>query len=1083
MNLSAVIKTLALLIGLAPVGAQTVLHHDSINVEPGQATFHLSRFPVLDSTFCLTNEGMLIDSYQLDPLSGTVTLPQPPSRRSTYQAVYQILPLPLVVEMDFPPLESFTAGHQPTPRLTPAPLLRPEEHLSSSGSAFRTLELSPAGGTDLSGGLNMQLQGRLGHGIQVHGLLSDQSFNLQPQGNTRTLDETDRLYLQVTHPQVEVVGGDIEVKHNSGKFLDINRKLIGIKNNFKLSGWEGSVLYGSLKGHYRRLKFKGLEGNQGPYLLTSQDGNREVVIVAGTETVWVDGRRLERGSNYDYVIDYSGAEITFTPRILIHGDTDIYVEYQYADFQYNRSLVGTSLARVAGNRSRVELSWIRESDQSSPGSLGDTQARLLTRTGDGEATLASAALDSSGDYVILEGVYRHDPGRTYPAESRYQVSFSPDLEGDYVRRVSSRGALYYEYRAPGDHPAGLARFSPSRRIVKPVRQDLLQLAGQWSPGEYLEAQAEVAFSDLDRNRLSSRDDHDNLGRAFHLRLGGQEIHLPGGVLWSYRIINWGRERTFQALQRHREVDFERRWNLPSDVSGGEWLRSLGTTFSLLELGHTSLTWSQYYQGQTRNRLEGDLRAQTTYIPELEASLNWVAGESNFYQSAAYAALLPGRFHPFLAYAGEADPGRSKYDHFSTGFKWATETASTSLGIGKRLDWAELDTSRAGLEAASSGYFGQFDHNWRGGRGWSHELVLRKRIVSAVPQGDEVDFDLVHLQLIYRNPAHPLRWDLKARLEESLVETRATVYDSVGTGRGSFRYDGQFNEYIADRDGAYLAYSILTGNRQPATRFSVLQRLEVDLSAWRRLTALAWRTELRADFQGRNFSLPALAHSGLETSEVSQARWMIRSELDYHPVRTRRRVRQWLLLRRDLNGLDPRGGDLRREREAGLEWREPLGPGLAGIMTLNLARVGVRSAFSPRRDRRSAGYWLEGGLKWTPERAWQVDLILVGARDRGQHSGGNFRAGARGVRFQVLRFIGTRGRIQVQLEKDFVRTSPGGRLPPENLKGLAPGTTLKAQLQGQIILGNNLTLNLNGHYISDQRRAQLAALRGELRAHF
>ena len=55
--------------------------------------------------------------------------------------------------------------------------------------------------------------------------------------------------------------------------------------------------------------------------MVGKDGGRNIAILSGTEKVWLNGQRLERGENYDYTIDYSSSEIYFTPKRLIDFDT------------------------------------------------------------------------------------------------------------------------------------------------------------------------------------------------------------------------------------------------------------------------------------------------------------------------------------------------------------------------------------------------------------------------------------------------------------------------------------------------------------------------------------------------------------------------------------------------------------------------------------------------------------------------------------------------------------------------------------------------------------------------------------------
>ena len=70
-----------------------------------------------------------------------------------------------------------------------------------------------------------------------------------------------------------------------------------------------------------------------------------------------------RGKNYDYTIDYSLSEIYFTSRKLIDFDTDIFIEYQYSDFQYQKGLRGITLRNNIGNSSYLSLGFFDEFDQ------------------------------------------------------------------------------------------------------------------------------------------------------------------------------------------------------------------------------------------------------------------------------------------------------------------------------------------------------------------------------------------------------------------------------------------------------------------------------------------------------------------------------------------------------------------------------------------------------------------------------------------------------------------------------------------------------------------------------------------------
>src|SRR5690606_13162357 len=91
-----------------------------------------------------------------------------------------------------------------------------------------------------------------------------------------------------------------------------------------------------VRGQYARSAFTGQEGNQGPYKLRGQNGELYVLVVSGSERVFVNGILLERGENNDYIIDYNAGEITFTSTFPITSEMRINIEYQYSDRNYTR---------------------------------------------------------------------------------------------------------------------------------------------------------------------------------------------------------------------------------------------------------------------------------------------------------------------------------------------------------------------------------------------------------------------------------------------------------------------------------------------------------------------------------------------------------------------------------------------------------------------------------------------------------------------------------------------------------------------------------------------------------------------------
>ena len=89
------------------------------------------------------------------------------------------------------------------------------------------------------------------------------------------------------------------------------------------------------KGKYKRTDITPQNGNQGPYKLVGQNGELYVLVVSGSESVFINGNKLERGIDKDYVINYNAGEIIFNSTLPIMSDMRVQVEYQVREKNYN----------------------------------------------------------------------------------------------------------------------------------------------------------------------------------------------------------------------------------------------------------------------------------------------------------------------------------------------------------------------------------------------------------------------------------------------------------------------------------------------------------------------------------------------------------------------------------------------------------------------------------------------------------------------------------------------------------------------------------------------------------------------------
>ncbi len=1077
---------------------QSILTVDTVLVEARQYQIILNPF-IVDSSFFLFHKGKLVEDYQLNTITGKLELNEIKSNPRLYHASYRYFIKPLPVQIgplfeSLPLLDSLIVINSDSIQSTQAEIQYDFQdelsNMATTGTVYRNLTLSPFGGSDFSGGLQLQLQGKLSDKITVSGVLSDQSLPIQPEGTTQVLDEIDKVYLHISHPVFQIMAGDIDYELNSGKYLNVSRKLEGLKNTFKFEKWSGQSTLAGTKGRYHKLSFKGTDGSQGPYSLTSENGNKDIIVLAGTEKVHLNDELLKRGENYDYIIDYSIGEVTFTPRRLIDFDSDIYIEYQYSDFQYNRNVLSASVYRELGEWGKLGIAWFKEKDQLQ---IDETLAAglkdSLLKAGDQDAIISGAVKDEEGDYLLTEGIYVYSPNTMIDDENRYKVSFHNDNEnGEYARRISADGHLYFEFINIENRSEVVELYSPFRRWSNPVNHEVFQLAGNAKLSKNTIAAWDLSLSNLDKNTFSMINDDDNTGLAHNISITGKEIAVFKNAQLGYTITNWRRSKRFRELSRERNALFNRDWNIKSENIGKESLFSSGFNLNIDKYFNSKFDWSQYNSvlGK-RNRLTGQISGNTKFIPKFDSYINRIQTEkSYYYQLNIYGMLLPGNFHPIVSYKGEYEKRNHKFDIGKFGFLYSDNNKNIEASLTRRIDYIVNDRDSTEMDIIQEGLFGELDINGKFANGWSGKIVFKKRISDNLIKKEKLNYAIGLANLRFNNKTNPFRWELHSKLEETYTESRAVVYDSIGVGLGSYRYDEEFNEYISDPNGAYISHTILTGERELITHFIASQRLFINFAKmpFNRLKNIDIRSDLRTEFKGKTFAINKITEPDLLDDEIARSKIYLRNEIDYNPQGTIRRIRNWVIYSQDLLGADPRGNDLRIQKEYGVEWREPIKKQFHSVLKIKAHKIDNSSGFSNLRNRNVNGWWTEEEIKWSIERKWQFSVSALGGKDSGMHNQELFSAYAYGLKIESQRFISSTSNIKLRTELfNSVETSNNSVIPPEALNGLPLGQSISINIQGQVLFGKNLSLNVNANYIDNLRYNNFITLSGELRAYF
>ncbi|MBU6324649.1 MAG: hypothetical protein KJS92_04100 [Bacteroidetes bacterium] len=458
-----------------------------------------------------------------------------------------------------------------------------------SGVMFRGLNTGNNQDLVPTSGLNLQINGYLAPGIGIEAAMTEQEVPFQPEGSSNSLQDFDRIYLTLNHEGQKLTLGDFPLQDNNGSyFLRYRKKARGVylENIDSSLGIRASTALS--RGRFSRNQIQGTERNQGPYRLTGAAGETPLIVVSGSEVVYLNGQKMERGLNKDYVIDYNIGEITFNPNRIITAFSRILVEFQYSDRNYTRSVSTADLNWKKGAHT-YQAGVFSESDLKNQPLLQNLDLFDSSRNLDARSILAEAGNDplnavisgirplsgfdpSAVNYVlkdsngtrILVFAPAAEPGRSY---FRASFSFVGQGKGNYVAEAGAGNGRIYRWVAPvGSLPSGA--YEPVIQLALPVRNTMMQLAqkSDWLPlGNRIKwrSVAEAAASTADKNTFSRIGDSTNNGRAGMLILEG--IHRiserPRDSAWTLGLLlkHERVSRQFSAIERFRDVEFERFW--------------------------------------------------------------------------------------------------------------------------------------------------------------------------------------------------------------------------------------------------------------------------------------------------------------------------------------------------------------------------------------------------------------------------------------------------------------------------------------------------------------------------------------------
>ena len=521
-----------------------------------------------------------------------------------------------------------------------------DDKLQKNGSISRGFIIGNQRDLSTVSNLNLQLSGKINDEVSILAAISDNNLPIQPEGNTQQIQEFDNVFMKLYTKKSGIIIGDFQLFKPEGYFMNLNKKNRGIKlysgfnlgSNYRL---QSDFSAGLSKGKYNRIKFRGIEGNQGPYRLSGTENEQYIIVLSGTEKVYIDGKLMQRGQNFDYVIDYNAAEITFTQNQLITKDKRITVEFEYALQMYPRT-VFFQTNRLSNGKNTFWLNFYRHGDnKNDPLSLfysADIQ-KFLSETGDSIQNAVFPNVDSTGyqnDMIMYERIdtivngmhydtiYRQSYNRQ-KAVYRLGFTYMGMNKGNYRQINTTANGKVYEWIAPINNiPQG--DYEPVILLITPKTQLLSTAGGNFAIGQYGKIFIEGAVSNFDVNTYSQKDKANDAGFAGKILFNRQLITQDTNRLQlNFQLFYRFADKQFQALDNYRTVEFERDWNLANrrniyeEQRGGLALRffrrNLGTAgggLDILSCANDYLGKKAFFHTRLRSK-DFEISANLNYL--------------------------------------------------------------------------------------------------------------------------------------------------------------------------------------------------------------------------------------------------------------------------------------------------------------------------------------------------------------------------------------------------------------------------------------------------------------------------------------
>jgi len=517
------------------------------------------------------------------------------------------------------------------------------------GSFSRGLSVGNNQDLVLNSNFDMTLQGDLGGGLKIKGVISDDNIPIQAEGNTQQLREFDKVFIELSKNQTYMRAGDYTLSEQDRYFTRYLKKLqgatLGHETKWREKRINSQASYAVSRGKFARQVLQVQDGNQGPYKLTGSAGERFLIVLSGTEKVYSDGKLLERGEQYDYVIDYNTAEVEFTFKQIINQFSRIIVEYEYTDQNFLRTVYAGD-ASAHGKNYSIGMNLYSEQDNTNVSgfaALDSTRIEILRQGGDDptESVISGIFIPEEGDLDAVNYTLEVDAanGLQFLAYSEEKTSATVSavfsevdpLTGHYI--IDEEIAInqrVYKY-------VGLnqGNYLPQIQLPTPTQKQLLNLYSELRTEKLGDLGAEIALSRSDLNRFSDIDNEDNdgIGITLNHRISKKLKSKSNWLIEAYTFAEYA-GKNFKALNFYRAAEFNRIWSLDDIQESAEELLA---SFQLKTTFKNKLKWDYNFKHFTqKERYLGNKQSTSLSYEDsnwfLKGAVDYLKANSTLLQS-------------------------------------------------------------------------------------------------------------------------------------------------------------------------------------------------------------------------------------------------------------------------------------------------------------------------------------------------------------------------------------------------------------------------------------------------------------------